>query len=756
MIDYRNLKRLQDKEAFLTVIIPIRLQKDTEYYIERLGYVNCDNKRPSNIDILVIDDGSEKNYSKEIEKECSNNNYYYYRIDTELEDFNISRSRNVGGVLANSKYIMFLDIDIMVYPNFFLDITNEINIQFRKKYENDLIVIGVLYLTKEGTEEYIKTRESIKKSLFISYLLDYDKRKFTHDAPVSSINIMSRLYFLQIGGFNESFNKWGLEDSEFAVRLIHDSNKYKLPKNFPLLVTKDYSDQVDYNGWRSLYRLWGEVTSLKGIYLFHGYHTISDTHRNEITRKRNLDIYRSSVKKYLKEGHYLDSLPNIYREKTLYFNKNPHSYNRSTLPLFGPDYILDINKNTSDEIISYINKNDIKIVIFNNPYGSDKINKIFNIIKELGVNYYIVERGGLPNTLFFDKSGFNSNALTADIKEWDKEISDKDKNFVVEYIKNEKSNCNSLESQPDMLEGKELVQRLNIEVHKKIIFVPFQTRGDTVIKYFSGDIKNYNNFISLIRQLAEKHGDEVIILIKNHPLSKDKIQVENTINVDSYHIKSVLSITDYVLLINSGVGVLAMSYNIPVMYCGKVFYSHDDINISVNNINDIMNVITKGFTLSEEKVIRFYKFLLVNYYSKVKFHAERKDWSDEQWMTVSPKVDYINVNINNETRKFRMKGEEIDFKSKIFDCYRLSVYTDRNNKSYTYNSITKTGKFIQNIGITLFYLVSYPFMNKNQSIKLKNTPLKFFQDSNSYYAISIGKILFPQLISKTILKNNRK
>ena len=63
------------------------------------------NQSYKNIEILVIDDGSENNYAQEISEKFSNCNYYF------KENGGLSSARNYGIKLAKGDYVAFLDDD---------------------------------------------------------------------------------------------------------------------------------------------------------------------------------------------------------------------------------------------------------------------------------------------------------------------------------------------------------------------------------------------------------------------------------------------------------------------------------------------------------------------------------------------------------------------------------------------------------------------------------------------------------------------
>ncbi|HIP37438.1 MAG TPA: glycosyltransferase, partial [Crocinitomix sp.] len=177
MIELRNINVLINTmtNKKLTVIMPIRENKDIDI-LERLQYsLEDDYLDYKRVNLLVVDDGSSREFLDDLYNFCVLNSFSLIHLDTRLEPFSIARARNIGAMYAQSTYIMFLDVDLVTYNGFYNDILSEIEIQQLYQYANDFIMVGVIYLTKEASIEYFNINKKIRKNFVIQKLLENDE-----------------------------------------------------------------------------------------------------------------------------------------------------------------------------------------------------------------------------------------------------------------------------------------------------------------------------------------------------------------------------------------------------------------------------------------------------------------------------------------------------------------------------------------------------------------------------------------------------
>lgn len=726
MIELRRINYIVNNlsdSSILTVIIPIRSMKNRDISDRLIFSLKDDNLDRTKIDFLVIDDGSSKEDSEKFSLICKKNKMSYIYLDTRNQSFSIARARNIGAMNAKSRYIMFLDVDLYPNNNFYNDILDEIKIQNLKSFANDFIMIGVIYLTEQASKDFFHKEHGIRKNLIVQKLLENNTEWVEKFSTGTSVNIYNKFSYLSHGGNDEDFEEWGFDDLEFNLRMIRKAKKFPFPENVSLDY-KNFSTINEYKGWKSVYRLFGDITFKKGIYMTHIWHEIDTKSDYMKGKEKNRKLFEKKIEEYKKFNKEPDPLPSLVLGKTLLFSKtNPFIYNKNILPFLGIIEYEQEDMFDSNSLLSYIEKKNIDRVLMFNPYGSEGRLELYRALKKAKIPVLVAERGALRDSVFYDWNGFNAESISYDKKFWDKKLTNKEKTIVDSYITEETKLDISLEKQNTLLGTDQLRKQLNLSIDQKILFVPLQRPGDSVIKYFCGPIKTYANFLMLVQEVASKLDDEYVVVVKKHPLEDEVAELENVIYTDA-NIKDLLELSDYVLLINSGVGLLSMLWNKPVLYCGDVFYKDDRINKQVSSSKEVLKIIEENFQPDQEIVYRFLYFLIEEFYSFGKFATREIPWEDGGRMTVTTDIDFYHIrNISKVKLDFYI-GDEIRIE-------RDSILFDR------YNSVQKV------ITKTVSASISNKKIAKNKKIKkLKENPKRFFSESRYKILNFIGKLFF--------------
>ena len=148
-----------------------------------------------------------------------------------------------------------------------------------------------------------------------------------------------------------------------------------------------------------------------------------------------------------------------------------------------------------------------------------------------------------------------------------------------------------LEKNPQKIGKEKLRSKIGFPKNTKFIFVPLQSRSDVTVKYFSGEIGNYDNFILLINEISSKISNNYKILVKKHPLSICEEKINNVLFLNDENIDDLIDLSDYVLLMNSGVGVLSFLKYKPVISTSIAFYNQKKLCFSSSNSDDILYII---------------------------------------------------------------------------------------------------------------------------------------------------------------------
>jgi predicted glycosyltransferase involved in capsule biosynthesis len=726
----------------LSIVLPVRVSDDRDDIIERLSYFKLDTQQSDEINFVVIDDGSSRDHSKYIEDFCISQRIAYYRIDSETQRFSVGRVRNYAAQHLETKYIMFQDVDLMPYPGFYKDILIECKVQKLDKFADRFIMVGVIYLTESASEEFLETNPAERKSKFIGYLLAGDSEKVEKFSTGTSVTVWRRDHYLCTGGNDPEFEGWGYEDLEYACRAIRRNRIFPLPDEFELDY-KNFTSILEYSGWKSVYRLFGDMTFQKGIVMFHRWHPVHQEGAYIQRRKHNKLIFEKKLAQFEKNGTEPDPLPKKECGKSLLFKDNPWVLNRWTAPNLGD--IVVVNEDYFDEcsIVRFVVDNKISRVVFHNPYASEKMLSLYRAIRNNNINYLVCERGALRDSVFFDPNGFNADSSSYHPNCWDKPLSSINYQKTIDYIINEKEISDSLEEQSSYLSSAEIKKKLKLKNGRKILFVPLQRPSDTVIKYFSGPIFGFNEFIDSIKRLTHVLPCDWDIVVKKHPLEVDMPEIPGVYYANNENIKSLINISDALYLINSGVGVLGLLYEKPVLVAGSAFYDHPGLTKSVATVDDVIEAIL-NFKPEKEKILRFLSYLVNEFYSFGRFTTRTVPWADGAKMTATTGIDFYCVRFPGADEMIleRSLVPTIVENSVIFDRYKngSGAIKFRTSASVLKNNRNQDVEIYKN-------QVGESSVRKNKSrtqakiAKFKKDPVRFFEDSKIPFFRVIGKIL---------------
>lgn len=657
------------------VIIPVR-HRDEYDICERLSQKTTSNK-PNNFNFIVVDYGSEKENALKIEKHCEKLGFNYIHAGKPYSLWNASAARNIGILSSTADYLIFEDVDLK-HPH---DFYEKINIEIKILLESNewlFFVIPVTYLTEDGS---ILAKETFDDEI-ISFLKSESYKNnssyIQHHAPASSFLVCKRDTALTIGGYDEAFEGWGFEDSDFWVRLLMKANIDK-PRNFFKLDTRNYSQQVNWNGWRSLFRIHADIVSNKGICSYHIWHPISE-HRFTHIREKNHKIFLQNCKNYSAKNYSFTPLRKKNHPTDLFLSKNPHSWNEALFKYFDNPIYID-EKNIELSSLEYIlEQNNIRHVIFNNPYGNEKRLSIYEKLRSLNIKTYVVERGALPWSIYIDSNGFCAESTSYQEQEWENiNISKDNMNATIEYIHNLKTSGSSLEPQASMLGGANLKRKLFGESEfTKILFVALQSPSDTTTNYFCDQVGNYNNFINEVSKLPYILPTGWKVVYKNHPLTLDKFSHPDMTCVDDYHISDILECCDYVCLINSGVGVISSIYGKFTFNFGKAFYQCAGLNKAVSTATELVSHLEKDIIFDTEKSIKFTNYLINHFYSFASWIRAEREHTSVAKLSISLDIEYQKIMIDGTNHTPITKNNAFDLlSSSLFDRYRMDEYVNR-------------------------------------------------------------------------------
>ena len=166
--------------------------------------------------VIIADDGSTDDTSQLIQSWRSRLPLVHaWQPD---QGFRAARARNLAIEQANAEHLILIDGDCLLPPNF-------VAAHRRLISPKRLIAGGRLLLTDEETTALLAQPGLPSfahwkfRGIPLGFLRDRQSRQWT---TVRSCNLsIMRRDALSVGGFDESYEGWGLEDSDFVVRLLH-------------------------------------------------------------------------------------------------------------------------------------------------------------------------------------------------------------------------------------------------------------------------------------------------------------------------------------------------------------------------------------------------------------------------------------------------------------------------------------------------------------------------------------------------------
>ena len=179
-------------------------------------------------EIIVADDGSNKETASLIKKFSKEFKLRIIHSWQEDKGFRAAMSRNKAIAKAKGDYIIMIDGDMILHPNFVKD-----HICFAKK--NSFVQGMRAKLSEQKSNEIMKTKDSHFKNFdkglkskryginntFLASI-------FSGTCYINKLNMLQTCNMafykndaLKINGFNEDFIGWGREDSEFGARMLN-------------------------------------------------------------------------------------------------------------------------------------------------------------------------------------------------------------------------------------------------------------------------------------------------------------------------------------------------------------------------------------------------------------------------------------------------------------------------------------------------------------------------------------------------------
>lgn len=692
-----RVERFSTKKKKVAIIISYRYSSHRPSDLYRISNLIAKITKNSDIAVYVVDSGSPDEVSEKVKEICRHYASSYINVDTSSEIFSIAKTRNIGASYALEDYVFFHDIDLIATDRLYESLIEETSNNWSA---NKFNCYPCFYIDKEATESFDWLDDSNLFSLLDDYHLGLNSR-IQNPALASSCILINRAYFLSIGGYDLEFYGHGFEDFELANRLCYNYPIFQRPYNYYTDYKKWFTGK--YEGFRSLFSMHGNLQLSKGLFMVHLWHPNAQNSNYVKSNKKNAQLLIKKLKHFDKFKEHPFPLPDISFGKSCALGQPNNLFYKSIreiLPYFGELHFVDENQ-VSDlhKFYMYLINENIDRVLLPNPYGNKNRLNIYNMLRNVDFPIIVSDRGALNNSWFFDQNGFNADSRSYSPEFWDNPIPSTHRKELNDYISSEKSSDSALEQQGKRQSPEIIKRKLGI-TNKKILFVPFQRPLDTVCQYFCGPIGSYSSFNKLVSDLSQLLSEEWIIIGKKHPLERNKPEVNGIIWAeDDMHFKDLIYISNSVLVLNSGVGLLALMWKKKVIVAGDAFYKHDGLTFSAHKPKKIKEILEmENLYPNEEKIYRFIYYLYNKFYSFGKSSTKIVDLGDGHQHSATTNIAFDSVRILNINNTICRDIFKVPINAGIFNNFKN--YFDQ-------KSVASSNKYLSRKKVKIIFIKIY-------------------------------------------------
>ncbi|MCR6591254.1 putative glycosyl transferase [Campylobacter insulaenigrae] len=595
----------------LSIIIPFGLSKERNYIEERVRSKANEFRSDDKVEYIFVEGYSSLKH--DLKNFIESKGHIYIKDESQIDFFSQGKCRNLGASFANAKVITFLDVDCYISSFSLEKILNLIDVKNISQNINEILVLPVIYLSKEGSEFIYKQDKKMWDDIIKNDLISGKRILIKYFSLVSSTVILNRHKFLSLGGYNDTFIGHSYEDFDFLARLLFNTTEFeKMPR--AICYDEGSWNLRGFKGFRAWFSLLGYEMSFHGVYMYHFFHEEPNQNNYMSNRRKNHKKFYENLKnlkKYqitplLDKSVLNDKILLLCNDEKLILNSL-----RDIISYIGKiqsekeSYFFDGSNFQQDKFLNFIKDKKINAVLFLDPYGNEKRRIIYDFVRENNIKFICYDRGA-PDSWFFDINGFNYDSTSYHENNWNKNLNGKQILECQKYIDNVINGNNFLEKQ-----GKRKLYFLEKKYknsNKKVVFIPLQVENDSVVKYFTYKSFSYENFLGIINKLAEKLQNTHIFIAKKHPLSlkihsnqyKKIYFVDNNTNIID-----LINVCDIVVTLNSGVGVYAMMMKKPCINCANAFYNFEGINYKAKDEQELEKLLNSDLKVDYNKVLKF-------------------------------------------------------------------------------------------------------------------------------------------------------
>jgi len=178
-------------------------------------------------EVIIADDGSNQYTQKVVNDFQISSNLKIIHSWQEDKGFRSAKSRNKAIAKSNYEYIVLVDGDMILHPKFIQDHIDNAEvgyfIQGTRVLLNKIRTKETLNKPKINFSFLTKEVHNLKNSIHSNFLSKLFSRKKNYLQGIKTCNMaFYKKDCISINGFNNDFEGWGREDSEFAVRILNN------------------------------------------------------------------------------------------------------------------------------------------------------------------------------------------------------------------------------------------------------------------------------------------------------------------------------------------------------------------------------------------------------------------------------------------------------------------------------------------------------------------------------------------------------
>ena len=633
----------------ITIIVPIcLLDENIHFQLERLELIF--KLVPKEHYQIIVSESNSLVGRSELQGLCDAYNVKVIFNETTTGRFSSGAARNFGAQYASTRFLLFHDVDLLASPEMYDYLAKLVTTLGLKECRYKFLSVPVLYLSQEQTDLYLKALEKgfgfgADAELF-GKLLAGDVRSIPLWTACSSALIVDRLHFLGIGGNNSGFVGHGGEDFELVHRL---SDYYKLAARPPDYYVDFKKNQInEYRGMRAFFSLYGLELLWRGVALKHLWHPPRQS--KVWIGASNMQSLPTVLRDFDAKKYFIPPLVDLScpsraeRNKTLVLC-SPRARVaienwRHVFPLLGKFYFHgEYDFTTGDDFLGFLDEEGFSRVLFHNPFHNARRLALYTILKRNGLPFLVFERGGYPDSWFFDPRGFNGESSSYEPNYWDHPLQQDEITQTREWIFHLMNSSQTLEKNGVRIGPEAVKNELGIG-SRKMIFVALQRPSDTTTMFLAGPCGSQFVFYDWIRNLACKLDPRrYAIVVKKHPLESVIPDLGPVLIArDDCHIHDLILAADKVVVINSGVGLLSVTFGVPTITCGKSYYTHNGLAVQARSPEELLILCQSPLQVDLEKRDRFVHYLVFKFYSFGVAEVETRKEEDGSHRSVTKRI----------------------------------------------------------------------------------------------------------------------